>query len=201
MSPLCGTVRVHGASDFMVRLQSLAALDSISFSILGLMAASNSMPTSLTSAAPQFNEEEAVWCAARLADVVACLQQRALAHGRVGDGPAWHVMPYASIWAVERASRPEWIGWWVICGDLPTDAVSAQALPQPRDAMREFANRWLLHGDQLDRGLIPAAWAHLPHDAMPALAAQLKKRGAALQLWADDAAAWPDCEADTLQAD
>ena len=134
---------------------------------------------------------EDAWCAARGADVAACLQRQALEHGRIGVWPAWHVMPYASLWAVESRHRPEWVGWWVISGDLSTDAVPAHELPTPREAMRAFARRWLLHGAALDRGEVPPAWAHLGDAALPKLAAQLKKRGAALQAWADDDASWP----------
>ena len=131
------------------------------------------------------------WCAERAADVSACLDRQALEHGRIGEWPAWHVMPYASLWAVESQSRPEWIGWWVISGDLPSDALAAHDLPTPRDALRAFGRRWLLHGAALDRGEVPGAWAHQPDAALPKLAATLKKRGAALQAWADDAASWP----------
>ena len=78
------------------------------------------------------------WCASRGADVAACLARQALEHGRIGEWPAWHVMPYASLWAVESRHRPEWVGWWVICGDLPSDALVAHDLPTPRDAVRAF---------------------------------------------------------------
>ncbi len=131
------------------------------------------------------------WCAARGADVATCLQRQAIEHGRIGEWPAWHLMPYASLWAVESRHRPEWIGWWVICGDLPSDAIAAHDLPTPRDAMRSFGRRWVLHSQCLDRGEVPAAWAHLPDSALPRLAATLKSRGAALQVWADDDACWP----------
>jgi len=135
--------------------------------------------------------EEERWCDARAAEVAACADRLAPEHGRIGERPAWFAMPYASVWAVESAHRPEWIGWWVIAGDLPTDAIAAHELPTPRDALRAFGRRWVLHGEALDRGDVPPAWAHLPDDALPKLAAQLKRRGAALQVWADDEAAWP----------
>ncbi len=131
------------------------------------------------------------WCAARSADVAACLQRLGLEHGRIGEWPAWHVKPYASVWAVESLHRPEWVGWWVISGDLPSDVLAAHDLATPRDALRAFGKRWRLHGESLDRGDVPAAWSHEPHDALPKLAALLKRRGAALQVWADDTAAWP----------
>ena len=135
---------------------------------------------------------EELWCAARAAEVAACLAAQAVEHGRVGAWPAWHVLPYASLWAVESRDRPEWIGWWVICGDLPTDLLPAHDLATPRDALRAFGKRWALHGDCLDRGEVPLAWAKRPDAELPKLAATLKRRGAALQVWADDEAAWPD---------
>jgi hypothetical protein len=139
--------------------------------------------------------EEERWCAARAVDVAACADRLAPDHGRIGERPAWFAMPYASLWAVESAHRPEWIGWWVIDGDLPTDALPAHDLPTPRDAMRAFGKRWVLHGDALDRGEVPPAWAHLPDEALPKLAAQLKRRGEALQVWADEPASWPSDDA------
>ena len=145
-------------------------------------------PSAEPSAEPTSEEQ---WCAALRTEVAACLARQALDHGRIGEWPAWHVMPYASLWAVESQSRPEWIGWWVISGDLPSDALAAHDLPMPRDALRAFGRRWLLHGAALDRGEVPSAWAHQPDAALPKLAATLKKRGAALQAWADDAASWP----------
>ncbi len=140
--------------------------------------------------------EEECWCDARAAEVAACVDRLAPEHGRIGERPAWFAMPYAGLWAVESAHRPEWIGWWVIAGDLPTDAIAAHELPTPRDALRAFGKRWMLHGEALDRGDVPPAWAHLPDAALPKLAAQLKRRGAALQAWADDAASWPADETD-----
>jgi hypothetical protein len=79
------------------------------------------------------------WCAERSADVAACLQLQGIEHGRIGEWPAWHVMPYASVWAVESPHRPEWIGWWVISGDLPSDVLAA---PRPDHAARRTARFW-----------------------------------------------------------
>ena len=135
--------------------------------------------------------DEERWCAECAAEVARCADRLAPGHGRIGERPAWFAMPYASLWAVESAHRPEWIGWWVIAGDLPTDAVAAHDLAAPRDALRAFGRRWVLHGEALDRGEVPPAWAHLPDEALPKLAARLKRRGPALQLWAGDDAAWP----------
>ena len=143
---------------------------------------------------PQTDDDE-TWCAALALEVAVCIERLAPDHGRIGERPAWYARPYASVWAVESAHRPEWIGWWVIAGDLPTDALPAHDLATPRDALCAFGKRWGLHGEALDRGEVPPAWAHVLDDALPKLAATLRRRGAALQLWADEASSWPPDDA------
>lgn len=145
---------------------------------------------------PQTPEE--TWCAERRLEVADCVKQQGLeaSAGRIGDGPAWHVWPYASVWAIESQQRPEWIGWWVICGDLPSDLIPAHDLSTPREALRAFGKRWVSQAQHLDRGQVPATWSHVLDTDLPKLTAQLKKRGAALQLWADDDASWPAPSAD-----
>ncbi len=91
-------------------------------------------------------EVERLWCDDQRRQVTEYLRAQGVEHGRVGDWPAWHVAPYVSIWAIESLVRPEWIGWWVICGDLPSDYISAADIepPQhPRKALRAIAERWL----------------------------------------------------------
>lgn len=86
------------------------------------------------------------WCDEQRACVADHLRSEGVKHGRIGDWPAWYVAPCVSIWAVESLARPEWIGWWVISGDLPTDYISsADVLPpqHPQKAIRAFAERWL----------------------------------------------------------
>ena len=76
---------------------------------------------------------EEQWCEDRRAQVAAYLQREGVEHGQIGEWPAWHVAPYVSIWAIESKKRPDRVGWWVICGDLPTDYVSAAKIKHPRD--------------------------------------------------------------------
>ena len=161
-------------------------------------ASADSNATSASAAQPRPTASSAVdetaeiaWCDARLPDITACLERHGLDVGRIGDWPAWHVMPYAGIWAVESRHRPEWIGWWVIAGDLPTDVLPAMGVDTPRDAMRAFAKRWVNHADALERGEVPKVWSHHSDAELLKLTALLKRRGAALQLWADDDSAWP----------
>ncbi len=99
---------------------------------------------------------EEAWCAARRLEVSEYLATEAARHGtrfgRVGDWPAWHVEPYVSIWAVESISSPGWVGWWVVCGDLPTDYVSRSGLDHPQAALRAIAIRCLDYAPYLRAG-------------------------------------------------
>ena len=91
-------------------------------------------------------EVEERWCFEQQKIVADYLRSQKLKHGRIGEWPAWHIAPCASIWAIESLERPEWIGWWAICGDLPTDYISSADVktPQhPRKAMLVFAQNWL----------------------------------------------------------
>jgi hypothetical protein len=63
-------------------------------------------------------------------------------HGEIGEVPAWAVFRHISIWAVERGKAPGKVGWWVICGDCPTDYVECTGDRTPRAAGEEFAEQW-----------------------------------------------------------
>lgn len=140
-------------------------------------------------------EVEARWCDAQRKAVADYLRSQKLKHGRIGDGPAWHVAPHVSIWAVESLSRPEWIGWWAICGDLPTDYLSAADVepPQhPRKALRIFAENWL--------GIVQA-WREgreIEHTRIGDLSSRnelgplLESRARMLMTWAQDDALWEE---------
>src|SRR5712672_2584609 len=92
--------------------------------------------------APDSDAEEGRWCAARRLHVLDYLQSALVAHGRVGEDPAWYLCPYVSLWAVESMKAPGWVGWWVIAGDCPTDIVTCDGDRTPRSALRDFASRW-----------------------------------------------------------
>lgn len=95
------------------------------------------------------------WCDQQRANVVDYLRSQKVQHGRVGEWPAWHVAPHVSIWAVESLARPDWIGWWVISGDLPTDYISSadvQPPQHPRMAIQVIAERWLKQVEAWEAG-------------------------------------------------
>ena len=90
---------------------------------------------------PTTADEEA-WCASQRFQVLEYLEQERLAHGELGEWPAWHVWPHVAVWAVESAHRPGWVGWWVVSGDLPTDYTSCGPERHPREGVRDIAQRW-----------------------------------------------------------
>jgi hypothetical protein len=136
-----------------------------------------------------------LWCSERRKTVAGYLGSQKIKHGRVGERPAWYVAPYASIWAIESVARPEWIGWWVISGVLPTDYISSSEVnpPQhPRKAMRVFAQKWLEvvktwnDGREIENTQIGDPSSHME------LGPLLEARGKLLMEWADDDSPWED---------
>jgi hypothetical protein len=135
------------------------------------------------------------WCNEQQKIVADYLRSQKVKHGRIGEWPAWHVAPYASIWAIESLARPEWIGWWVICGDLPTDYISSadvKPAQHPRKAMRVFAQNWLKlveawkDGGEVENYRIAASSSH------EELAPLLEARARLLMEWADNDSLWDD---------
>jgi hypothetical protein len=133
------------------------------------------------------------WCDAQRAIVGDYLRSQQVEHGRIGDWPAWHVAPYVSIWAIESVARPEWIGWWVICGDLPTDYISSADVrpPQhPRKALRVIAEQWLKYVEAWNDGRECEGFRIAGADSHKELAPLLETRAKLLTKWADDDSLW-----------
>jgi len=136
------------------------------------------------------SSEEERWCEDRRVQVAEYVRREGISHGRIGEWPAWHVAPYVSIWAIESATTPDSIGWWVICGDGPTDYVCAGQVSHPRDAVRAFGTRW----EEVASYMLRAE----PHPTIelgtpktwPELGPLLKKRAALLRASADDESLW-----------
>ena len=140
-------------------------------------------------------EVEERWCNDRRKIVAGYLRSQKVKHGSVGEWPAWHVAPHVSIWVVESLVRPGAIGWWVICGDLPTDYISAADVkpPQhPRKAMLVFAENWLRivaawkDGREVEHTSVGSASSH------GELAPLLESRAQILKEWAADDSLWEE---------
>jgi len=144
---------------------------------------------------PDYDEPdvEERWCFEQQRNVAEYLRAQKVKHGRIGEWPAWHVAPYASIWAIESLAHPEWIGWWAISGDLPTDYISSADVkpPQhPRKAMRVFAQNWMgvvnawKEGREVENTRIGDASSH--DEVGPLLEARAKL----LMEWAENDSLW-----------
>lgn len=130
------------------------------------------------------------WCAERRQAVLEYLARQPQKFGEVGDGPAWYVAPYVSIWTVESLLHPGDVGWWVICGDLPTDYALAKDIFTPREAVAAFAKRWRTLSGLMAKGEShPEMRVGNPADAAE-LARLLKARADTLADWARDDSLW-----------
>ena len=131
---------------------------------------------------------EEAWFLASRPKILEYLSKQRLQHGCVGDLPAWHVVPYVSVWAVESVAAPGSVGWWVIYGDLPTDYCSSSGCGHPRLALRRIAEHWqnaLAETKPSDEVIgstgIPAKFSPF-----------LSSRAIQLFEFADDGGLWPD---------
>ncbi len=140
-------------------------------------------------------EVERLWCEQQRSNVAEYLRSQGLAHGRIGDWPAWHLANYVSIWAIESLVRPEWIGWWAISGDLPSDYISAAGIepPQhPRKALRAIAARWLNAVAAWEDGRESEGFSIAGGHRNLELAPILKSRAKTIIDWTDDDSLWED---------
>ena len=137
-------------------------------------------------------DDDCRWCHERRAEVAAYLRREQVPHGRISQKPVWHVIPYVSLWAIETATASESIGWWGICGDLPTDYVSTQQAADPREALRAFAARWREVADYMSRGDRHSAIEIGEPATWPQLAPLLKIRAELLTSFIDNERLWPN---------
>lgn len=135
---------------------------------------------------------EARWCAERREEVAAYLQREGLAHGQIATDPAWHVAPYVSVWAIESLAAPGAVGWWVICGDLPNDYVSADGVSNTREAVRAIALLWQEAAEYMSRGKVHPTFRIGSGQQDRELAPLLASRADLLLDWVSDAELWED---------
>lgn len=136
--------------------------------------------------------DEQLWRDEQRSVVIEHLRQQGLAHGEVGEWPAWHVAPYVAIWAVESVTKPGWVGWWAISGDLPTDHISCGPERHPRAGMRAIAERWRDAATLMAEGRpVPDCSIGSPED-WGTLAPLLATRADMLLSFASDDALWRD---------
>ena len=143
-------------------------------------------------AATDPDTQQAQWNAERRVQVLESLDRARLIRGDVGDFPAWQIYPYVSVWAVESHRAPGLVGWWVICGDCPTDYVTARGDGSPRTAVRDIAAQWQAAVPYLARGEQHPDFALGRSEDARTLAPLLSARAEALLRLADEDDLWPD---------
>jgi hypothetical protein len=97
---------------------------------------------------------------------------------------------HVSLWAVESLRFPGNVGCWVICGDLPTDYISAGRIKHPREAMRAFSQRRKNVSASMRTSLPHPEIAIGPPNQASALVPLLESRLRTLAEWAEDDNAW-----------
>jgi hypothetical protein len=138
----------------------------------------------------QESEEEALWNSSMRRRVTEYIVRQGIVHGQIGDAPAWSVFPCVSIWAIESGNSRGWVGWWVICGDCPTDYAACTGDRTPRAAVEEFSSRWraasaaMLKGERLPEFSVGNA------GNAGELAPLLTSRAELLAEWALDDSLW-----------
>jgi len=134
--------------------------------------------------------DEEAWLCDRRKQVAEYLANEHVEHGRIALEAAWYVAPYVSLWQIENLKTPRRNGWWVICGDHPTDYISASGLDEPREVLRAIGDRWLDVSTFMRHGI--------PHPSMTVgsmenakeLGELLHSRAKLLIQWADDDCIW-----------
>ena len=132
------------------------------------------------------------WCRMQRDIADEYLSRQPITFGALGASPAWYLPPYVSLWAVESIQARGKVGWWVICGDLPTDYVSGLGNENPRAAVAAFANRWLEIATAMESGQSNAQYSIGSEGDANELAPALRARAQILAEWAADDTIWED---------
>ena len=135
---------------------------------------------------------EAQWFAERRAEIIDYLKAEGIKHGSIGDEPDWYVAPYVSIWPVGSLVAPGKIGWWAICGDIPTDYVSSEKAKNPREAMKAIASLWKEAAGYMARGEQHPTFRIGNGEDDAELAPMLASRADTLLEWSANAEFWEE---------
>ena len=137
--------------------------------------------------------DEETWLNERREQIVAYLAGTGIKHGRIGEGPAWFVFPYVSIWAIESGYARGSVGWWAISGDCPTDYVKCTGDRTPRSAMEQFSVRWYDIAASLAQGKQHPDFTVGKDTNSKELSHLLASRATIFAEWVKDDSVWNDC--------
>src|SRR5438105_4694333 len=77
--------------------------------------------------------DEDAWVAEQRSVVIAYLKRQGVQHREVGEWPAWHLLPYLAVWAIESFTAP---GRVVGGPSVATCPLTMSALPTPTIRVR-----------------------------------------------------------------
>jgi Domain of unknown function (DUF4826) len=115
--------------------------------------------------------EEAAWVADQRRVVVEYLARQRVEHGGVSLEPRWFFRPYLAVWAVRSTANPEYVGWWAVSGDVPTDYLTHATEQNAGDVLLAFSARWQQAAELMAVGCWPEDW--VIGDGDPARAQEL----------------------------
>lgn len=122
--------------------------------------------------------------------VATYLIKEKVVHGEIGEQPACFVPPYVAIWAVESLAQKGSVGWWAICGDLPTDYISSEDAKTPRQAAKAFGEIWMELAGNMQEGQASEDRSVGDPEKQKALGVMLEARAQTLLEWAGDDSLW-----------
>lgn len=137
-------------------------------------------------------EAEELWCTEQRQVVTDYLNREGLTSAHVGQWPAWHVAPSIAVWAIESQSRPGWVGWWALSGDLPTDYTTCLAERTPRQALRDIGQKWSDAAKLWASGKRCESFSLGSSEQECELAPMLAARATTLLDWASDDDLWEE---------
>jgi hypothetical protein len=130
---------------------------------------------------------EEAWCQERREQIADYLARQGLSHGAISEWPAWYLAPYLSVWAIESLKAPGKVGWWAMCGELPSDYCAfSEDCDEPRWAVRQIAGNWREALASTAKGAETIGDTGLPIE----LADILQARADLLLEWVDDDDVW-----------
>jgi hypothetical protein len=136
--------------------------------------------------------DEQAWLLDRRKQVAEYLANEQVKHGRIALKASWYVAPYVSLWEVGLLRAPRQIGWWAICGDHPTDYISATDLDEPREVLRAIGERWRDLSSFMRHGIPHPSMTVGSKESAKELGELLRSRAKLLIQWADDDGIWED---------
>lgn len=95
----------------------------------------------------------AMWVSGQRRVVEDYLKTQGCEHGGVSLEPRWYASPHVAVWAVRSRSNPDFVGWWAISGDLPTDYMTASPeIGSVPSILAAFAARWSTISEAMSKG-------------------------------------------------